>query len=223
MRLIFTYILILATISCSTDGLTDFDKEENLIIQATLKETIGTGHFWRSHLSPTFFYPPGHKETTKEKEKFEFYRDSLKILLDTAKIFVFISDSLIRYPATDKKRLIGLINKNHFDKILKIDTSFRLLINEFLEIPERRLIKINELEKVKNFCFVSTQETEKYKQRQSIGKLTISRAAINNSKTKACIYTEIVCGGECGGGQLFFLEKINDVWTVIETQDLWVS
>jgi hypothetical protein len=40
---------------------------------------------------------------------------------------------------------------------------------------------------------------------------------------KAAVMVEFYCGGLCGGGSIFILEKKSGAWKVIDTIDLWMS
>jgi len=53
--------------------------------------------------------------------------------------------------------------------------------------------------------------------------LTFSSVAYSTDHTKAICYRATVCGGLCGSGDLFFLERKSDTWAVVGSVMLWIS
>jgi hypothetical protein len=53
--------------------------------------------------------------------------------------------------------------------------------------------------------------------------LTISQAGFNLNRTAAILFVNLHCGGLCGGGNYYLLRKIDGVWHVAETHEVWVS
>ena len=51
----------------------------------------------------------------------------------------------------------------------------------------------------------------------------ISYPLISVDNKKAVVYGAYVCGGLCGSGGIFFLEKIDGFWKIINYQMRWVS
>ncbi len=51
----------------------------------------------------------------------------------------------------------------------------------------------------------------------------ISFPLISKDRKKAIIYGSYVCGGLCGSGGIFHLEKINGEWKIIEYERRWVA
>ncbi|WP_338875542.1 hypothetical protein WBJ53_07980 [Spirosoma sp. SC4-14] len=53
--------------------------------------------------------------------------------------------------------------------------------------------------------------------------LTFSSVVYSADQTKAICYRASVCGGLCGSGNLFFLERKSATWTVVGSVLLWIS
>lgn len=56
-----------------------------------------------------------------------------------------------------------------------------------------------------------------------IGYVCFSRIVMNADQTKALLYFEFMCGGNCGFGDILMLEKEGVHWTIRNTLDLWIS
>jgi hypothetical protein len=56
-----------------------------------------------------------------------------------------------------------------------------------------------------------------------IGNVAFSQITYNKNKTVACIYSELVCGGLCGYGYIYFLEKHDNKWEIVAKRNLWVA
>lgn len=59
--------------------------------------------------------------------------------------------------------------------------------------------------------------------KNSTGFLKFCRAGFNNSGNKAIVYVEQYCGGLCGEGMYFLLEKILNKWKIIKSIKTWGS
>jgi hypothetical protein len=57
----------------------------------------------------------------------------------------------------------------------------------------------------------------------NFGYFVVSHAGLNLSKTEAILYVDHFCGGLCGGGGYFLMQKINGVWRVVDEHVTWVS
>jgi hypothetical protein len=51
----------------------------------------------------------------------------------------------------------------------------------------------------------------------------LSQVGFNKAHSEALVYMDYVCGGLCGEGIAFFLEKENDAWKVSKRSMLWIS
>ncbi len=64
---------------------------------------------------------------------------------------------------------------------------------------------------------------EQFTKDNFIGIIALSRIVFNKSKTKACLYYSYICGGECGEGEIVFLEKSPNGWKHAYSTFLWVA
>ncbi len=51
----------------------------------------------------------------------------------------------------------------------------------------------------------------------------ISFPLISTDQKRAIVYGSYICGGLCGSGGIFHLEKINGKWTMLEYERRWVA
>lgn len=51
----------------------------------------------------------------------------------------------------------------------------------------------------------------------------ISYPLISTDRKKAIVYGAYVCGGLCGSGGIFYLEKINGKWEMVEYERRWIA
>lgn len=56
-----------------------------------------------------------------------------------------------------------------------------------------------------------------------IGKIAFSRIIFQDSKQKAMLYYEFICGGKCGFGEVLLVEEIGKRWVFRGRQELWIS
>lgn len=57
----------------------------------------------------------------------------------------------------------------------------------------------------------------------SSGLINFSNIGFNSEMTQAFVYTGRTCGGKCGAGYYFVLEKKNSRWVVVDKVNNWVS
>jgi len=57
----------------------------------------------------------------------------------------------------------------------------------------------------------------------SSGLISFSNVGFNIHHTQAFVYGGYMCGGLCGAGYYFLLQKVNGRWQIISEQNLWVS
>jgi len=55
------------------------------------------------------------------------------------------------------------------------------------------------------------------------GIVSFSRVGFNKARTEALVYMSYVCGGLCGHGFTFWMEKSGDTWKVKEIIRMWIS
>ncbi|PZR39077.1 MAG: hypothetical protein DI538_07755 [Azospira oryzae] len=209
--------------SCSLkDKTLNHDHEERTIIEIVLNEKASNDSIYRRLLTPAFQLESEIflDENSLNKSK----RDSIQFKRDSAKTHLFLSDSLIPFPPMKKDQIIGMAEGISFETILSdLDSGFREVLLNLIKPSSKKLITIDVLKSTPTFQVIYKSELQKYKNVMAIGVLTISQIAFNSNNNKACVYTEFVCGGECGGSELLFLEKKMDKWLVIKTRRMGVS
>lgn len=53
--------------------------------------------------------------------------------------------------------------------------------------------------------------------------LRVTNVYLNSNQTEGFLVAEYICGTECGHSNLVFLKLINEKWTILEEELLWVS
>lgn len=56
-----------------------------------------------------------------------------------------------------------------------------------------------------------------------IGSFGFSKISFNQSKTKAALILSFIDSGKGGFGELFLLDKKNDIWLVTKRKQTWIS
>lgn len=56
-----------------------------------------------------------------------------------------------------------------------------------------------------------------------IGKVRLSKIYFNSSQNRGLIFCEFVCGGLCGCGRLFQIEKVKERWAIKNSHLIWIS
>jgi len=205
-----------------------FDNSEiNEIVNVVFDATVGSDTLWSNHLLiPPIFLPPGGHQSNADKVEYENYSksiDSLKTKLDTSQLYVFINDSLVMFQE-NRSRIKAMTDSRSFKANFEIDTTFRPLLIKLVDHSESRPLDISKLKSKYNYQFDYISNIDKYPSSiVKIGRVKISNPVFNSELTMACIYSEIFCGGECGGGTIIFLKKVNGQWKIEGQRQLWVS
>jgi hypothetical protein len=56
----------------------------------------------------------------------------------------------------------------------------------------------------------------------NFGYFVFSHVGLNLSKTQAIVYVDHYCGGLCGGGGYFLMQRVNGVWHVVDEHMTWI-
>lgn len=228
MNKLLIAILVLSNYSCKTSvDINKLDQDSQEIYNLSLDNTTGSDTIVRYHLrippTPSQLY--GEKVGKLETVKYQKRRDSLKLMLDTIKLFVVVDHKIDTLYSSDVHNIIETItsNKNNLDYKMNGDTSF----NETLrELCTNKLsfdtIDVTKLKTQFNYEIYSDRVFPNDKYRQ-IGTVRFSKVAFSNNKNRAAVYTSFMCGRLCGAGQILFFEKVNGNWKYIRTWEMWVS
>jgi hypothetical protein len=205
-----------------------FDNSEiNEILNIVFDATVGPDTLWSKNLLiPPVFLPQSGQKSDADKVEFVKYLrsiDNLKMKLDTAKLYVFINDSLVKFPE-NRIRIKSMTESKYFMGNFEIDSTFRPLIVKLFNYSESRPLDISKLKSKYNYQIDFISNKDKYPSSIiEIGSVNMTNPVFNSDLTMACIYSEIFCGGECGGGSIIFLKKVNGQWKIEGQRQLWVS
>ncbi len=234
VRFLFISIIIAFLASCNKSSKVEKDKlslqDENEIINIVFDKTVGSDTAWKSQFKSfpmrLIMTPPGGLKTKKDKIEFEKTinsYDSLKALLDTAQLHVFVDDTAKHLHESIKDYTLKKIS-NFKSNFYNIDTTFRPLIKKLIDSAQSKKLNLSQLKS--HFKYKVDYESKHNKYPSNIikvGTASFSTIAFNNDKTKACIYSDFVCGRLCGQGEIIFLEKKNKIWVIVGETGLWVS
>jgi len=232
-RTIYLFIIFGLFVSCNsktqnTSQQFEDSEDEMEIVNLVFDATVGHDTIWSKQLLiPPVFLPPGGHQTKEDRLEYENYSksiDSLKLKLDTAKLYVFINDSLISFPE-NRNRVKSMTEYQPFKlNFPETDTAFRQLLVKLIDSTISKPLDILKLKSIYNYKVDYISNRNNYSNSIiKIGKVTISRPAFSKDLKRACIYSEIICGGECGGGSIIFLRKVNGQWKIEGQRELWVS
>lgn len=218
-------MVLLILFSCTIRGTKNnyyYSKEDSLIYQL-IDSLIMPDSTWRKFILAIPLLPP---ENFSES-KFKSQRDSLIQRWDTSKLYIAFDDTLI------------VFSKSYFSKNLKdtksyfkynienVDTSYYSIFNRLVSDTTliKRNIDIKRIQTKYNYKIISSDSILAVRKKgfHIVEKIRLSRIIFNDTFDKACFYQESICGEECGGGLLIFLEWKNNHWRIIETKSLWVS
>lgn len=212
------------TIDNNSPDNSDINEIVNLVFDAT----VGPDTLWSKHLLiPPVVPPPDRHESEADKTEFENYSksiDSLRLKLDTAKLYVFLNDSLVKFPE-DRIQIVSMKESLSFKtNFFNVDTVFRPLFIKLIDSSSSQPFEISKLKNKINYQVDYISNYHKYPSTiVKIGWVKISNPVFSNDLTMSCIYSEIICGGECGGGFIIFLRKVNGHWKIESQKQLWVS
>jgi len=148
--------------------------------------------------------------------------EQLKNQLDTARIYVFIADTLIRIPEDYLKKQAK--NRHRSDK----DMVKNMLIDSWA--PEVVIDEKPGIFQLKTLAFTYNYEYTLYNQRKNLppvffnaGMFRMSAVFFNQNKTKAFAYIEKRGGLVVAQGYDIFLEKKKGTWFVVLCDVDWAS
>lgn len=199
---------------------------KNEIVNIAFDARVGSDTFWRKELMPILFRPPGRhtKKDDIEYKLYEIRNDSIAKVIDSSQLYIFIKDSLIKFPEKNES-IQSIINIYAFSvEFPNVDTVFRSLLIKLVDSTDSKPFDISILKNKYQYSIDYNKNEYKYPSTIiAIGRVRISSIAFNNNETMACIYSEINCGSECGGGSILFLKMIDGSWEIVGEKLLWVS
>lgn len=141
--------------------------------------------------------------------------------LDTLNLVILLHDSLVVKKPYDF--LTRILSPDGFKRNFQVDTTWRSLAIGLLTLKSSRLLDID---KIKNVGRYSIKNESTYVQSHDdrvIGRIGISRVYFNEEYSRGCLYYSFICRGDCGYGELVFIELVNGVWKVAGLRELWVA
>lgn len=219
--LLLTFIVI----SCNEkhSKIDSYCLTEDSLIYQIVDSLIMPDSIWRKHLLIT---PPLLKENFSKSE-IKKNRDLQTQRWDTAQLYMAIDDTLIDFSKSYHSE--GLKDTKSYYKynIENIDTSYFQLFDKLVNdtMLSTRKINFKRIRTNYNYKLIPLDSIKSIQKKgfRIIEVHQLSRIVFNDKFDKACFYEQGVCGGECGGGYLLFLEKKNGTWTIVEKKLLWVS
>jgi len=191
------------------------------IYNLVLNEQIGTENQVRNILK---FYKNLSMSSFDDTIKKE--RDFLKKLdnnIDTCNLHVLISES-IKFSNKDFDISTYITKQSFDDNLNNVPIEYFDIIEKLNNSKQKKEIDV-EIFSNKNFYIIDkASQISKIKNEECIiGLIGFSNLVYDTNNSLACLYGQLICGGECGSGELFFLKFENDKWTVIARKTLWIS
>lgn len=231
---IFICILILF-VACkpAANNKPQLTADEYAVINAVLKAVIPADTTYKASVNflnqPPLFpppYPPGYtaKKIRAEKLAWAQHADSVKKMLDTARLYVFINDSMGHFPG---HYLIG-IGKGTKEGLSAAGFKNPLAVKQIAlnvdTITQAQRFTRGLIRPLPHYTTIFyTGRAQLPEKRYTPGLYAISRVCFNKTKTLACVYTDSYCGEKCGRGTLFFLVKQAGVWIIIDSDMIWIA
>ncbi|MBS2100830.1 hypothetical protein [Carboxylicivirga linearis] len=236
-KLYFATVCGLILISCNNHQEYDSNEEIN-VLNDVFVELMGTDNYYMPLPAPPYPYSLELCENNEDSMKYLRWENEISTLMvnpkeDSLDLVIAFSDTLI---SPDNYEHEGILNRiKHIQSYLpdSIDGSVILPMLNFLidstkyelqdgligKITDTGRYKLRELNQLR-------KEYPRYKNMVSfrfIGDLRLSRVIFNEERTHAVFYQEYICGAECGAGDLIWVKKQQEQWTIVWRINLWVS
>lgn len=163
---------------------------------------------------PPLFY---EDEKLSEDEKTKIVEELIQkdsIEKSKLKFTIYFDDSL---QALEKD-----FGNKLFEKNIGFDEFYLKKIDD--DLMKSKKINLDKLTFPKNIKIIKNYNEDFSKWEKDFwGKYWMSRIIFNDSRTKAVVEFNHICGNLCGGGSKIYLSKINGKWKVIRYFNSWVS
>ncbi len=218
---------IFLLVACNHPSKTENDNnniEEDKIISVVFNATVGPDSNWRKHI----LVPPPQLRDTGIYKGDRPYWDSVARVLDTAKLYVVINDTLVKFPEFQRNEVRTMIKKKEFfpTDSASLDTNYSNLMLSLLDSVAPRKFDILSLTNPYSYKIVY-KSNKVYAPKfngfrysypmQVILAMTFSRVVFNNEQTKAVVFIN-----SREGAIIFSLYKLNGFWKVRYATNLWV-
>ena len=131
---------------------------------------------------------------------------------------VLLADQTISAPDFDEESLFGVepsLDKETLDQYVKINHTTQAFAPELSGLQFCELITSDELDAL-------TQKDSNWYNDHMV--IRFSKVGFNSSLDQALVYREYNCGGECAGGDLYFLIRLTDnSWSIENVVGGWNS
>jgi hypothetical protein len=162
------------------------------------------------------------KLSKKDQKKFNLETDSLRNELDTAQLYVLITDSLLEVHANylqSKPENIKSIEDGINNATLLSAWKKEIVINR----KAGRFDLKNLLSKYHYKYLLQSQFRRPKGDVFIAGTFSMSPIFFNKKRDKAFVYSTFVCGSLCGEGRDIYLAKIKGKWEIVGRVSDWVS
>lgn len=234
MKIIFLICWVSLLAGCLSPGRkNELPDDEYAVINTVLKATIpadtGFKKSFRYLYSPVRFPPPYPAGYTKQQMRADSQAwakrtDSIKRRLDTARLYVFINDSLAKFPPGYLKNIAANSMAGIKAMYFKNPAMVKRIAMEVDTDTKPTILRRDAVARLAHY------QTVFYKRRIALpkhlltpGLFAVSRVCFNKERSLACVYTDSYCGMLCGSGNLFFLVKKGDRWVIADTRMVWVA
>ncbi len=219
-RLFISAFIFFILIGC--DNTNRFENEKYQIYNIVFDKSVGKPSKWRKKAKGSLLWLSRPIKTRADSLKnTELLRwiDSTSKVIDTANLYVLLEDTVILKMGSELS--FKMIFQNN--KLLKEDTTFvSILKSLFRKSNKIEVIHKSKIRPSENYKIVD-KLCKTQNEFKEVGIVSFSRISFNNSKDKACVYVSLVCGQLCGDGKVYFLEKKEEKWNILDYVGLWIS
>ena len=175
-----------------------------------LKRRLPSARFWANNDS----------KSASEKNRRLKKLDSIEQKIDTAKIQVKVGETLITMDPHYLKSKLRIHHNNPsslYAGLEKWEAGVEIINDE-------KLLSAHYIPDKGGYSFLLTNNIDSLSgDWLSAGNVQVSEVYFNHDRTKAFLYTKIICGNLCGAGYDVFLEKRQGQWVLVKKIMGWVS
>lgn len=177
--------------------------------------------------------PPMLFDDSTREDSLAFKQDSIdyanrlsRRLPDTSELKVFLINALCAFPNNEpiKDHMEYLLDTAVFTRNVQLDASWLPLVQQLVQIRESIQFDLEAITNTGRYVLVDERAYfDKELRGRKVGIVLMSRIAFNEDQERGVFYYSFLCGGECGHGSLYFIEKHAGVWEIVGSEMMWVA
>lgn len=227
LLILSSLLIAILSISCKnhkTEVATKTDKNDTEILSLVFDTLVGNKEHWKFNFLPNRIPLIDDENYAENKIKQQKEIDSALTKWYSVQIIVFVNERS-QIPSYLLNNFRYLSEKESFMHNFKsADSSYRQLLINLIEDTTSIQFDLSKIKTAYDYKLKYLSSRQKKEPNTFIiGNVTFSKIVYNKEKTVACLYSELVCGGECGYGNIYFLMKRESKWSISSYHNIWVS